>query len=128
MDAFVSSRNKTILIPSVCQQAVALRRALNELRARYGAHFPFMKVYPVTGADRLNHCTYSDLYYVAVTTAIASKELGPKDRYMVMDVQTQTPKAVFDKYAEQDLPFEPDETTLATLKELEIVISERVLR
>jgi len=127
MNAFVASQNRAILLAAVAQQAVTLRRTLRELREQHGEKFPYIGIYPLQGADRLNHRSYPDLYYAAVTTAIGNKDLGSEGRYVVTDVQTQTSKHIIDEYARKDLKMELflDDTAKANLRELGITLSIR---
>jgi len=130
MDAFVASQNRAMLLAAVAQQAVVLRRTLRELREQHGGKFPYLRVYPLQGADRLNHRSYPDLYYAAVTTAASNKDLGAEGRYIVTDVQTQTSKHIIDEYARRDLKMELflDEATKANLRELGITPPTRRIR
>lgn len=97
MDEFVPSvPNRAILIHTVAEQAVQLRRAIQSLRQLHGEKFAFIKVYPLEGANQLNHKTYPDLYYAALTTVIRKNQLGPGGKYVLTNVQTLVRKRVID--------------------------------
>lgn len=122
MDSFVSSQNRAILLPAIAQQTADLRTTLTELRALHGARFTYIKIYPLEGSERLNHRNYPDLYHASVMSAVQNKALGQEGRYVVTDVQTNTPKHIIEIYIKREFQAEVtmDETTRNNLRILGI--------
>lgn len=58
---------------------------MEKLKAKHREMFPYIRLFPLEGADRLNHRNYPDLYYAAVSRAIKNKELGPEGQYIMTD-------------------------------------------
>ncbi|KAL0098843.1 hypothetical protein PUN28_020788 [Cardiocondyla obscurior] len=100
---FISSQNKAIIIPTVARQACELYTAYTELRQKNGALSPFIRVFPLEGAERLNHRNYPDLYYVSVQTAARRGDLGKEGQYIITDVTTETSKSILDRYSKKSL-------------------------
>lgn len=98
MEAFITAGSKAIFLSAIAQQAVDLKRALSDLRALHGDRFPYMRVYPLEGVDRINHRTYPDLYYAAVKHSLDNKELGQEGRFIMSEVQTTIPKTLIDEH------------------------------
>lgn len=65
MEGFVTAGSRAIFLPAIAQQAWTLRKAMEELKTKHGEMFPYIRVFPLEGADRLNHRNYPDLYYAA---------------------------------------------------------------
>ncbi|XP_071582837.1 uncharacterized protein [Temnothorax nylanderi] len=126
MDAFVSLQNinvnKAIFLPDIAQQAADLRRAMDELRTRYGDRFPYLKIYRLEGTDRLNCRKYPDLLYAVVATEVANKKTIPASvRDILMDLQTRTAKHIIDAEVKKTLKSDMlDEVTTANLRFLNI--------
>ncbi|XP_071582689.1 uncharacterized protein [Temnothorax nylanderi] len=126
MDAFVSLQNinvnKAIFLPDIAQQAADLRRAMDELRTRYGDRFPYLKIYRLEGTDRLNCRKYPDLFYAVVATEVANKKTIPDSvRDILMDLQTRTAKHIIDAEVKKTLKSDMlDEVTTANLRFLNI--------
>ncbi|XP_071637928.1 uncharacterized protein [Temnothorax longispinosus] len=125
MDAFVSLQNinvnKAIFLPDIAQQAADLRRAMDELRTRYGDRFPYLEIYRLKGRDRLNCRKYPDLFYAVVATEIANKKTIPDSvRHILIDLQTRTDRHIIDAEVDKTLKFEIlDEVTNANLLNIE---------
>lgn len=112
MEEFVTRGNRAIFLPPIARQAAELKCVLIELRDRYKERFAYLRVYPLEGADRLNHKLYPDLYYAAVSAAIRNNKLGPEGRYVMTNVQTTIPKHMIEKQTKEDpllrvQPFHP---------------------
>ncbi|XP_024876158.1 uncharacterized protein LOC112457377 [Temnothorax curvispinosus] len=126
MDAFVSLQNinvnKAIFLPDIAQQAVDLRRAMDELRRRYGDRFPYLKIYWLEGTDRLTCRKYPDLFYAVVATEVANKKTIPDSaRHILMDLQTRTARHIIDAEVKKTLTSEMlDKVTTANLRFLKI--------
>ncbi|XP_071582835.1 uncharacterized protein [Temnothorax nylanderi] len=126
MDAFVSLQNinvnKAIFLPDIAQQAADLKRAMDELRTRYGDRFPYLEIYRLKGRDRLNCRKYPDLFYAVVATEVANKKTIPDSvRHILMDLQTRTARHIIDAEVKKTLKFEIlDEVTTANLRFLNI--------
>lgn len=122
MDTFASSNNRAILLPEIARQAVKLRRELTALREKHGELFPYMRVYPLEGVERIHHRVYPDLYYASISTALHHKELGVEGRYVMTEVQTTIPRETIDTYADKKLYVEMalSDQTRADLRELGI--------
>ncbi|XP_024876160.1 uncharacterized protein LOC112457379 [Temnothorax curvispinosus] len=128
MDAFVSLQNinvnKAIFLPDIAQQAADLRRAMDELRTRYGDRFPYLEIYRLKGSDRLNCSKYPDLFYAVVATEVANKKTIPDSvRHILIDLQTRTDRHIIDAEVDKTLKFEIldlDEVTTANLRFLNI--------
>ncbi|XP_077262072.1 uncharacterized protein LOC143897343 [Temnothorax americanus] len=126
MDAFVSLQNinvnKAIFLPDIAQQAADLRRAMDELRTRYGDRFPYLKIYWLKGTDRLTCRKYPDLFYAVVATDVANKKTIPDSiKHILMDLQTRTARHIIDAEVKKTLKFEIlDEVTYANLRFLNI--------
>ncbi|KAK2577925.1 hypothetical protein KPH14_000950 [Odynerus spinipes] len=99
MEAFITRKNRALELAPVAQQAVDLKAALQEQRALHREKFAYLKLYPLEGADTLNHRNFPDLYYAAVKTAIEEGQLGEKDRYAMSEVQTMLSKAQIENMA-----------------------------
>ncbi|KMQ82739.1 nucleocapsid [Lasius niger] len=127
MCGFTTSDSEALLIPQVNQQAVDLKRAVAELKEQHGPLYPYLRVFPLPGADRLHNRNYPDLYYAAVSTAVHNKDLGVEGRYQMTDVQTTTSKAVIDRMADRLLHARVgvDQVTIQNLAELGITLPRR---
>ncbi|XP_071643739.1 uncharacterized protein [Temnothorax longispinosus] len=126
MDAFVSVKNvnvnKAIFLSDIAQQAADLRRAMDELRTRYGDRFPYLEIYRLEGRDRLNFRKYPDLFYAVFATEVAKKKTIPDSvRDILMDLQTRTAKYIIDDELKKTLKSEMlDEVTTENLRFLNI--------
>lgn len=74
MKGFITAGSRVIFLPAIAHQARILKKAMEELKAKHGEMFPYIRVFPLDGADRLNHRNYPNLYYAAVNRAIKNKE------------------------------------------------------
>ncbi|QRK69400.1 nucleocapsid [Solenopsis invicta virus 15] len=92
MEEFIALKSKAILLPAIARQAVALKKALIALREKHKEKFPYMRIYPLEGAERLNHRDYPDLYYAAVKLATRNRALGQEGRFQMSDLPTTIPK------------------------------------
>ncbi|TGZ38168.1 Nucleocapsid [Temnothorax longispinosus] len=126
MDAFVSSQhinvNKAIFVPDIAQQAADLRKAIDELRIRYGDRFPYLKIYRLEGTDRLNYKKYPDLFYAVIATGVANNRISLDSvRHILIDLQTRTDRHIIDAEVKKTLKSEIlDEVTIANLRCLNI--------
>lgn len=120
MESFVTTGSRAIFLPAIAQQAYQLKRALTELRALHKERFPYLRVYPLEGVERIQHRLYPDLYYAAINLAVKNKELGPEGQYAITAVQTTIPKRLIDKQMELRYKVRPalDEDTKRYLIEL----------
>ncbi|KMQ82686.1 nucleoprotein [Lasius niger] len=130
MCGFTTSDSEALLIPQVNQQTIDLKKVVAELKAQHGPLYPYLRVFPLPGADRLHHRNYPDLYYAAVSTAVHNKDLGVEGRYQMTDDQTTTSKAVIDRMADRLLHARVgvDQTTIQNLAELGITLPRRRMR
>ncbi|QPB73974.1 nucleoprotein [Hymenopteran orino-related virus OKIAV85] len=101
MDAFISSKNRALELAPIAKQAVDMRRNLQRLKETLGQKFAYIKLYPLPGADLLNHREYPDLYYAAISSALASGDLGKEGRYIMSDVQTTISKPLIEDMTEK---------------------------
>lgn len=92
MEEFIALKSKAILLPAIARQAVALKKTLSALREKHGEKFPYMRIYPLEGAEKLNHRDYPDLYYAAVKLATRNRALGQEGRFQMSDLPTTIPK------------------------------------
>jgi len=92
MEAFIDHYSLTLLLPAVLKQAWALKKALDELRRRYGSQFPFLRLYQFEGAEKMDYRFYPDLYYAAVCTCMKIKMLSHTANYIMTELQTTIPK------------------------------------
>jgi len=122
MEAFSTSNNKAIIIKSVARQAVELKRTLRELREKHGPNFPYLRIFPLEGVEKIYHRNYPDLYYAAISTAIRSGDLGKEGQYIMSNVQIVASKAMIEEYTRKRLITEQaiDAETRENLEELGI--------
>ncbi|AWI42885.1 ORF5 [Formica exsecta virus 4] len=124
MLGFITSASRAITLAPIAQQAVDLKTEVDKLKAKYKDNYPYIRVFPLPGVEKLNHRLYPDLYYAAVSTALLNKELGVEGRYKMTDVQTTISRGLIDKLADKPLHMETgvDETTIENLEKLGIHI------
>lgn len=122
MEGFITAGSRAIFLPAIAQQAWTLKKAMEDLKSRHGDMFPYIRVFPLDGADRLNHRNYPDLYYAAINRAIRNKELGPEGQYVMTEITTTIPKTTIIDQSERTFKVQPvmDEVTKNYLKELGI--------
>jgi hypothetical protein len=92
MEEFITMKSRAILLPAIARQAVSLKKVLIELREKHKDLFPYMRIYPLEGAEKLNHRDYPDLYYAAVKLATRNKALGQEGRFQMSDLLTTIPR------------------------------------
>ncbi|UDL13956.1 MAG: hypothetical protein [Xiangshan Nyami-like virus] len=101
MDSFIATKNRALELAPIAQQAVDMRKNLARLRDQYKDMFPYIKLYPLKGAETLHHREYPDLYYAAIKEAILSGDLGKEGRYLMTEVQTTIPRSLIDETCEK---------------------------
>ncbi|AYW51534.1 nucleoprotein [Formica fusca virus 1] len=127
MLGFITSASRAITLAPIAQQAVDLKTEVDKLKDKYKENYPYIRVFPLPGVEKLNHRLYPDLYYAAVSTALHNKELGVEGRYKMTDVQTTISRGLIDKLADKPLHMETgvDETTVENLEKLGIHLQKR---
>lgn len=122
MEGFITTGSRAIFLPAIAQQSWTLRKAMEELKNKHGEMFPYIRVFPLEGAERLNHRNYPDLCYAAVNRAIKNKELGPEGQYVMTEITTTIPKTTIIEQAERTFRIQTvmDETTKRYLQDLGI--------
>lgn len=99
MLSFLISDRQAIYLQPIMEQLIRLKRTVEELRQQHGNLYPYIRVFPLPGAYRLNIRFYPDLYYAAISTAIANKDLGFEGRYLMTDVKTTISKSMIEHAA-----------------------------
>ncbi|XP_011162551.2 uncharacterized protein LOC105197738 [Solenopsis invicta] len=79
MENFILLKNGPILLPAnllqpIISQAVNLKKALTELKAKHVNRFPYLMVYPLEGTERLHRENYPDLFNESVRIATKKKK------------------------------------------------------
>lgn len=122
MEGFITAGSKAIFLPAIAQQVWTLKKTMEELKTKHGEMFPYVRVFPLEGADRLNHRNYPDLYYAAVNRAIKNKKLGPEGQYVMTEITTTIPKTTILDQAERTFRVQPvmDEVTKGYLTDFGI--------
>lgn len=122
MEGFITAGSRAIFLPAIAQQAWTLRKAMEEFKEKHGEMFPYIRVFPLEGSDKLNHRNYPDLYYAAVSRAIKNKELGPEGQYIMTEIATTISRKTIIDQAERTFRIQPimDETTKKYLVDMGI--------
>lgn len=122
MEGFITTGSRAIFLPGIAQQVWDLKQAMTTLKDAHGELFPYVRVFPLDGSDRLNHRNFPDLYYAVLQRTIKNQELGPEGRYIMTEITIIIPKNVIIEQSERSYKLQPslNEKTRQNLNNLGI--------
>ncbi|XP_011698140.1 PREDICTED: uncharacterized protein LOC105456063 isoform X2 [Wasmannia auropunctata] len=107
METFPMTGSSAILLPAIANQAVELKKAVLALKALHKERYPYIRLFPLEGVDRLHYRNYPDLYFAAVSLTTKDKDLGEEGRYQMSEIPTTIPKAIIIERVSQRTEIQP---------------------
>lgn len=90
MNTYLEQAPIVLCINNVFNEAVRFRQAYNDLLESQGTDFPYLRI--LGAGMELNHSSYPDLYFCAITYYKGAGTLGDKGNFVRSTIQTVTPQ------------------------------------